>query len=82
MPKKKSAVNKIIVLIGTLYYFSRAAITKHHNWVAKKQKFIVWQFWRLEVQNKVLAKLAPSEALRGEFVPGPYSTFWWSVGNH
>lgn len=41
MPKKKSVVNKIIILIGALYYFPRAAITKYHNLVAKNQKVIV-----------------------------------------
>lgn len=35
------------------------------NWVAKQHKFILSQFWRLEVKIKLLAELVPSEGPEG-----------------
>lgn len=39
------------------YCFSRAAITKHNRLdVLKKQKFVVTQFWRLEILDQVVSR--------------------------
>ena len=59
-PKKKKKKKKLN--IRRLYYqdtvlISRVVITKYHKLSGlKQQKFIVSQFWRLEVQNRVLMR--------------------------
>ena len=39
-------------------------------------KFIVFKFWRLEVQDQGEGRLIPSEVMR-ETVPGLSPHFWW-----
>lgn len=58
------------VLPKCVHQFPRAIITHHHNiGCLKKQKFILSQFWKPEVQNLGVSRVVfPSKALRSTFL--------------
>ena len=66
----------------------RAAITKHSNWLAKPQKFVVSQLWRLEVWNQDASRVGSFWGLWGGTCPCCSQSFrnltcsfacrWWS----
>ena len=63
-----------------LYEFPLSVVAKYHKPGGSEQKYIAWQFWKLEIQNQGVSRAMLSLMVPGRNLSVPLSSCWsWLV---
>lgn len=66
-----------LFVLKTLYSFSRAPITKHHQWAWLNTQIYSLSVWMLEVRNQGFGRARLLLQVLRKHLSLPLSTFWW-----